>query len=189
MRIFHEMRYPSSNLFEICTQRIFSSYSAGKLGHMDGCTHRKQTDRRPYRQMDADNDNTPAALWPRCKNNPSLVSSNLILMKRSNCNKFQGSNFKKVTRNAKKVKVTFWSIMRIFHEMRYLSSNLFEICTQRIFSSFSAGKLGHMDGCTHRKQTDRRPYRQMDADNDNTPAALWPRCKNNGMPLLQFQFS
>ena len=85
MRIFNELRYPSSNLSEIFTQRMFqasfekiwkiffelSRGQAWSYGRTDRQTDRQtdgQTDRQTDRRTDAGNDNTPPALGPRGKN-------------------------------------------------------------------------------------------------------------------------
>ena len=82
MRIFNELRYPSSNLSEIFTQRMFqasfekiwkiffelSRGQAWSYGRTDRQTDRQtdgQTDRQTDRRTDAGNDNTPPALGPR----------------------------------------------------------------------------------------------------------------------------
>ena len=81
MRIFNELRYPSSNLSEIFTQRMFqasfekiwkiffelSRGQAWSYGRTDRQTD-GQTDRQTDRRTDAGNDNTPPALGPRGKN-------------------------------------------------------------------------------------------------------------------------
>ena len=81
MRIFNELRYPSSNLSEIFTQRMFqasfekiwkiffelSRGQAWSYGRTDRQTDR-QTDGQTDRRTDAGNDNTPPALGPRGKN-------------------------------------------------------------------------------------------------------------------------
>ena len=84
MRIFNELRYPSSNLSEIFTQRMFqasfekiwkiffelSRGQAWSYRRTDRQTDRQtdgQTDRQTDRRTDAGNDNTPPALGPRGK--------------------------------------------------------------------------------------------------------------------------
>ena len=90
MRIFNELRYPSSNLSEIFTQRMFqasfekiwkiffelSRGQAWSYGRTDRQTDRQtdgQTDRQTDRRTDAGNDNTPPALGPRGKNDLSII--------------------------------------------------------------------------------------------------------------------
>ena len=85
MRIFNELRYPSSNLSEIFTQRMFqasfekiwkiffelSRGQAWSYGRTDRQTDRQtdgRTDRQTDRRTEAGNDNTPPALGPRGKN-------------------------------------------------------------------------------------------------------------------------
>ena len=94
--------------------------------------------------------------------------------------------------------------MRIFNELRYPSSNLSEIFTQRMFqASFEkiwkiffelsrgqAWSYGRTDRQTDRRtdrRTDRQTDRRTDAGNDNTPPALGPRGKN-WIPLFAFHF-
>ena len=92
------------------------------------------------------------------------------------------SSFKKIGRS-KNVKVTYWSIMHKFNDLRYPPSNLSQIFTQRIFQpSFKKISKRFLD--LSRRQawsywqkegrTGRGMDRRTNVGNDNTLSAIGP---------------
>ena len=137
MRIFHEVRYLWSNFSDTFTQKNIPT----KLQNKKYFTN-YPADKLGHTKRQTDAINIGILL------NPSLISTNLATSK---CKK--------------NIKITFSSIMRIFHEVRYLWSNFSDTFTQKniptklqnkkYFTNYPADKLGHT-----KRQTDGRRQRK-----------------------------